>query len=86
MGNYAVWIILPLAVYSVGGQKVVSRLGGTADQVSMEGMTERSAAREPGALSSPRSSCSEPPLPRPAPGSTPRPGRFVPGTTTDEVH
>ena len=26
------------------------------------------------------------PLPHPGPGLTPRPGRFVPGTTTDEVH
>ena len=44
-------------------QKVASRLGGTADQVSKEGTPERSAAREPGAMSSPWSSCRETPAP-----------------------
>ncbi len=50
-------------------QEVASRLGGTADQVSKEGTPERSAAREPGAMSSPWSSCRETPCPAP-----PRPG------------
>ena len=47
-------------------QKVASRLGGTADKVSKEGTPERSAAREPGAMSSPWSSCMETPCPAPA--------------------
>ena len=44
-------------------QKIASRLGGIADQVSKEGTPERSAALEPGAMSSPWSSCMETPCP-----------------------
>ena len=47
-------------------QEVASRLGGTADKVSKEGTPERSAAREPGAMSSPWSSCMKTPCPAPA--------------------
>jgi hypothetical protein len=66
-------------------QKVASRLGGTADKVSKEGTPERSAARERGDVVALVVLHGDP-LPRPSPGSTPWPGRFVSGTTTDKVH